>query len=356
MARHDDTERPVRRVGLMMARRLGKTILALSGMAFAQGCASFDPAGDNCELLGREPCTPIGGGSAGQDALPDAAEERAWGCLGRTPAELPAPRPPTMPVAFVAPVVEWGSLAPLAGQGLVASLCPTTDFACPTPLAPRYSVVAGSLGGTTLPAQAAGVPVYEGFDGFIKFEMVLPPGTAENLQYLPETYYLGGRVSGDLTNGPPLLMVQANRRDTILQQSFGSVIMDPLQAQTGGTVVIGVFDCSGLPVNDARVEIDVPGVPFLLPATRIPIAKPIGDPLYTEASGIAGFLNIRAGGANGAITVQARAFRRGEMQPFAVGELGAVAGQISVASLRPPFLNSANLSGAPAIEETDETP
>jgi hypothetical protein len=195
--------------------------------------------------------------------------------------------------------------------------------------------------------------VYEGFDGFIKFEMVLPPGTADNLQYLPETYYLGGRVSGDLTNGPPLLMVQANRRDTIIEQSFGSVINE---APTGGTVVIGVFDCSGLPVNDARVEINVPGVPFLLPASRIPIPKPIGDPLYTEASGIAGFLNIRAGGPNGAITVEARAYRRNQTQPFAVGELGAVTGQISVASLRPAFLNSANLSGAPAIEETDDTP
>jgi len=279
-------------------------------------------------------------------------EDEKWSCLGQTPQTLPMPG--NAPVGFVQPVVDWFTRAPLAGKGLQATLCASLDFNCTVPLAPLYMVQDRMLGNQPLPLGAAGVPVLEGFDGFIKFDVITPPDTATDNQFVSETYYLTQPVSGAVSQGPPVLMVTKGLRSTIVQQSFSGV--DPTTVANNGVVVSGIYDCRGLPAENARVEIKVNGqtpvgiVPFLLPASRIPIAQPIGQPLYTTATyGVAGFLNVPPG------TVQVLAFRGDDPDPFGEVQLGSVAGQITVGPVRPPYLNSANLAGYKPLDNPTST-
>jgi hypothetical protein len=307
--------------------------LVLIGLA---GCSSLDADTDTfCEL------------NADDESCGDDPRLDPFWCLDDAPPVLPAPRPATEPVGMVFPVVEWGTLQPLAGRGLRSALCTTAVFSCATPLGPIYNTVTGRLGTTQLPPEVAGIPVYEGFDGFVKFTVTPPEGTPMSQQYLPETYYLGGRVSGDVSQGPPLLMVQFGVRDSILQQSFP--MLDAAAAAANGIVVVGAYDCNGNPVSNARIEASASGsngangtlVPFLLPASRIPIPTPppYDQPFFTGTSGTMGYLNVPPG------AVQVRAYVGNSSEPFGTAELGSVGGEITVVSIRPPYLNDANLVG-----------
>jgi len=200
------------------------------------------------------------------------------------------------------------------------------------------------LGMAMLPPGAAGVPMLEGFDGFIKFDVITPPDTPTDNQFVSEAYYLTQPVSGAVSSGPPVLMVTKGLRSSIAQNSFNN--LDPNTVATNGIVVSGIYDCKGNPVTNARVEITLNGqpaagvVPFLLPASRIPNAQPMDQPLYTTANaGIAGFLNVPPG------TVKVLAYRADDTTPFGEVQLGSVPGQITVGPVRPAYLNSANLTG-----------
>jgi hypothetical protein len=258
---------------------------------------------------------------------------------------LAAPRAATDPVGFVLPIVEWDSRNPLAGRGLTATLCPVAQFTCENPLAPPFVVQEGVLGTLPLPLSTAGVPVPEGFDGFVKFDVLAPPDVTNDQQFVPVSYYLGGPISGDISQGPPILMTQRGLLDAMRQQAFADIDADTLQRF--GLLQLGVYGCNGTPVNDARIELVAGGqapsslVPYQLPASRIPIAVPPDQPLYTGTSGLVGYWGVPAG------AVQARAYRRGDTAPFATAELGSVPGQMSQASIRPPYLNDANVVGTP---------
>lgn len=268
-----------------------------------------------------------------------------WWCLDQVPPPLPAARPASSLVGFVLPVLEWSSRAPLAGQGLTATLCSVIDLACQNPLSPPYSVQDGVLGTTVLPPGAAGVPVPEGFDGFIKFEVMQADQTLETQQFLPVSYFLGGQISGDLTQGPAIVMTQRAVFDTMIQQSFPGVDLAVVRGL--GVVQLGAYDCNGEPANDARIELSMAGetpagvVPFLLSASRIPIAQAMDQTLYTAASGLVGYLGVPTG------AVQAQAYRRGDADPFGTVQLGSLADQISQASIRPAYRLDANLTGVP---------
>jgi hypothetical protein len=323
----------MRRVSVAMTRLDG--VLVASGLALLAGCTELDAANDLvCDVSGE--CTP---------GDPEPQDDPRWACLDQTPPALPPPRPPSMPVGFIIPVLEWGSLASLAGQGLTAALCDVTAFDCTRPLAPPYTTRSGFIGNTPLPPEAngaAGIPIFEGFDGFVKFTVALPPTAPPEAAFVPLTYYLGGRVNGDVTQGPPIVMLNRGSLANVFSQSFGGV--DPMVAAGGGIVVVGAFDCNGAPVDNARIEINQPGaIPFVLPASRIPISQSADEPLYTGPSGLAGYLNVTR-------AVQVRAFRGNDTEPFGTGQFGAVAGEISVFGLRPAFLNDANVRGAPPIE------
>jgi len=277
----------------------------------------------------------------------DPATEDGWWCLGKAPQVLPQPRRGDVVVGFVLPVVEWISVTPLVNRGLVATLCPSALFNCESPLAPPFAIRDGLLANTALPAGAAGIPVPEGFDGFIKLDVidvVAQSFISADQVFIPASYYLPGPISGDISLGHAVLMLQRGSRNTLFQQSFPS--LDFNTALSSGTVISAVSDCQGQLVSDVRVEITVAGraVPgmtrFVLPNSRIPIEVPPDEPLVTGASGMVGFIGVPPG------AVQLRAFRRDEAQPFGTTELGAVSGEISVGSLRPAYLRGANLGGS----------
>ena len=302
----------------------------------AAGCSSLDSGEQTyCNSVGVDSSACQGQVSSGIGA--------GWWCMDREPPMLREPKPPTQPVGFVMPVVEWGALTPMAGRGLQTSLCLVTDFRCQNPLIPVYTVTDGPFANMPLPAGAAGFPVIEGFNGFLKFQVQTMPGTPDPDQYVPQTYYLGGPVSGDVTRGPPILMVKNRDRDTIFQQSFRGMV-DASIVQTTGAVVVNVGDCDGNPVNNARVEINIKNdlIPFQLPASRIPIAQPPnGDgSVGTGPSGAVGYLKVPEG------AVQVRAFRS-DMTEIGSAQLGVEPGEISVVSIRPPYLNDANVVGVP---------
>jgi hypothetical protein len=339
----DQVGRHLRSMRLHSVPRIRSFIPGVVALA-AVGCQGLDSAEETyCDTLGSgvAPCPT------------DINPLNDWSCLDTPPPMLGMPRPPTEPVAFVLPVVEWGTLGPLAGQGLTSFLCSVTQFECPMPSFPPYPTVAGSLGGNPLPPGATGIPVYEGFDGFVKFDVVGPPGVPDgapdDFHFVPLTYYLGGTVSGDVTQGPPLLMIRKGDFKAVIRQTFR---IDPATTQGSGTLIVGAYDCDGAPVTDARVEINAPPTNiarFQLPLARIPFAQPSGQPLYTGSSGLVGFANVPPG------AVHIDVYRRGDTTPFGQGDVGVVADQISVGPMRPAFLNDANLSGA-RIADAPTTP
>jgi len=305
--------------------------LTLGSSLACSGLAKSDDTFCLTEGNGTGPCIDIPGNDA-------------WSCIGQEPAMLP--QPGSNPVAFVQPVVDWNSLAPMAGRGLTAKLCGNLDSTCANPIAPPWVVQDRMLGTKPLPAGAAGVPVPEGWQGFIKFEVTPNPGdpNPDNL-FVPEAYYLPGTISGEVSQGPPLVMLTRGLRANLLAQSFPSV--DPATAATArGVVVSGIYDCKGEPAADVRVELLVNGqkpegiYPFLLPPSRIAIPQDPTKDLYTSAQyRIAGFMNVPTG------SVQVLAYRRGETEPYGQIEMQSVADQINVGPVRPRFLNSANLAG-----------
>jgi hypothetical protein len=161
------------------------------------------------------------------------------------------------------------------------------------------------------------------------------------------SHFLGGRVFGDVTVTSPLLMLQRGALDALRRSAFPDVEADTLQRF--GMLQLGAYDCFGESVEDARIELfdgrqALSGVvPYLVPASRIPIRVPTDQPVYTGASGLVGYWGVPAG------ALQARAYRRGESEPFASAELGSLPGQMSQASLRPRYLKDVNVS-APPIE------
>jgi hypothetical protein len=117
-------------------------------------------------------------------------------------------------------------------------------------------------------------------------------------------------------------------------------------------VVVGVYDCSGKPVADARVELTTGGqpvpnaIPFQIPASRIPDAQPMGEDLYTQSSGVVGFLNVPSG------FVALTAFQRDGTRIGRV-QLGALPGVLTIGSVRPDSSRNADLSYSTPLQNPD---
>jgi hypothetical protein len=313
----------------------------LGALALAVGCADLaDPTETYCELhQGEGSCS---GGTGGP-----------WWCVDQASPPLPLPTQGKI-LAFVQPVLEWSTKAPLAGRGLSATLCGAPDSACANPLG-NQQIREGMLGPNPfpegVPTIAAGVLVPEGFDGFIKFDMPPPPNGTEADRFVTDAYYLGGEisgVSGPISTGGPILMLQKKLLTAVVKDTFR---MEDAMATTvtdqNGTLAVSAYDCNGQPVPDARIEIKANGqtptgvMPFQLPASRIPVAQPPG-PLLTSQVGLAGYFNVPPG------NVQILAFKDVDAtEPFGTIQLGSVAGQITLAPIRPEYVRVADVRRPP---------
>lgn len=269
-----------------------------------------------------------------------------WWCLDQTPLEPEFT--PQERAALVLPVVEWSRRLPLMDAGLTAQLCPTGDPTCAAPLTPPIPIQSGLLGpAVQLPTGAAGVPVFEGFDGFIKFDVVPPtPPASDEERFVTAFLYLNGIISQPISQGPPILMFQRRFRQTIVGQAFPGVDVNAVISR--GAVAFRVYDCNGVPVENARVELTSGGVvpenilPFRLPASRIPDPAPRNEPLFTQSGGGAGFLNLPDG------FVSITAYREDNVRIGGV-QLGVVPGQLTVGTVRPDYARTADISGVPAL-------
>lgn len=299
-----------------------------------------------CASDGELPVGDLGGTPPSEAALmperpsmgPDPDDP--WWCLGQEPSALPAPRRDTL-VGFVLPVVEWSTQQPLAGRGLTARLCPAIDFSCTTPLFPPYAIRDATLNGMPLPLGAAGIPVPEGFGGFLRFDVEVSPAAPPADDFMPTSYFLAGVVSGDISVGPPVTLIRRGEFGMMLDQSFPGLTAGPF---VSSSVTASVRDCNGQPVVGARVEVSRSGasldgvVPFQLPPSGILVAQPLDEPLLTGDTGAVGYVNVPAG------AMQLLAFRPGDSEPFARAELGVVPGQNSLIALRPVSLTGASLT------------
>lgn len=317
--------------------------LALSGVV---ACSDLSDSNETC--LTENNCTEVE-----IDPL-----QTPWGCLEVPPPSLPVPS--GAPAAYALPVVEWAARTPLTGQGLTSVPCLVTPNTCVPPAGMPYKPEPGMLAGMPapqLPMPLAAIPLREGFDGFLKFT-VDEPGIPETQAYLPLAYYLGGPLVGQATvTDLAILMIRRNVLDSVIRESFERVGLDNAMEATvdrtnRGLVVLRAIDCQGAEARDVYFTINREGViPFQLPVSRLPLAgvPPYTEPVYTDDLGTAGFANVLPG------NVRVEAYRRGFDEPFGVGDLGVVAGQISVTVIRPRYFNTAALAQRPPVAPDSAT-
>ena len=322
----------------------------------AAGCSGLaDGADTYCLTDGQG--IGAGCGTGGTSGSPDGVDPATagWWCLGQPPVD-----PKFMPgnrAALLLPVLEWSTRTPLMDRGLQATFCANGDITCAFPLAGPIpissSLLAGSVG--MLPPGVAGVPVTEGFDGFIKFDVVPDPsqGTPpEDQQFVSDYLYLNGIIAGPVSQGQPVLMFQRRYRQGIIQATFPSADVNAVVSR--GSVAVGVYDCDGKAVEGARVELTSEGkvvadaLPFVLPASRIPVAQPPDKPLVTQVAGSAGFLNVPLGSV----------LLTGYLQDGTrIGQvpLGSVAGQLTIGTIRPDYVRKADITGSIKVENPSTT-
>lgn len=315
-----------------------QTVLALlgAGCFAALGCGSLDSGVETC---------------ASQNNCFEGVEEvltpdPAWECLTQPPPNLTQPSGAV--AAYALPVVEWLNRLPLTGIGLTVTPCPSALSDCRMPAGMPYQPQPEMLGGmpVEIPMPLAPIPLREGFDGFLKFEVMEATQNPDG-PYLPLAYYLGGPIASQVTINPlAILMIRRGTLDTVIRESFERAMVaenaDTMVDRVGrGLVVLRAINCLGQPVAGARFTINREGIPFTLPASRLPIASPppYGTPPTTEPAdpntGAAGFANVVPG------TTEVQGFIGDNPVPFGTAEIGVVGGQITVAVIKPAYFNTA---------------
>jgi hypothetical protein len=338
-----------------MSLRGAERVLCGAVAFAAVACSGLADGGETYCLTEGQGLGGCGTGGSSGDETPGGTG--AWWCLDQTPVD-----PPFTPgnlAALILPVLEWGTRTPLMDRGLTATLCPTGNVTCENPLAAPITIKSGLLGPAvgTLPPGAAGVPLQEGFDGFIKFDVAQDPSmppVPEDQQFASTFLYLNGIIAGPVSRGQPVLMFQRRFRQGIVRDTFPSA--DVNQVVSRGAVAVGVYDCDGKPVDNARVELTTEGrpapeaLPFILPPSRIPLPQTLGQPLVTQATGSAGFLNVPLGYVVVTAYQQDGGTRIGQVQ------LGSVAGQLTIGAVRPDFARKADITGSVRVEPPPTSP
>jgi hypothetical protein len=202
-----------------------------------------------------------------------------WSCTqgGRAPIPPPEQRPET--VTYTVSIVDW--VTNEAPPGLVINVCNRIDALCSEPLA------------TITPPPERQIS----FELPARLEVYL---TLQATGTVPATFYFDGPVVENRLGG----LIQLLRLTTVagLAQTFLGTQLDP----TMGVLSLRSHDCNGAIAEGAVFEIDPNvGVPFTLIN-----GAPTLSIVPTDASGLAGFVNVPEGGflAHGFVAEDNREF------------------------------------------------
>lgn len=231
----------------------------------AAACTPLDDPGD---VYAGELTAEIG------QQLPDSEEPLdesmptegdAWGCLGDAlPAVLPPDDRPES-VTYTVSIVDW--VTNEAPPGLQIKVCNRIDGLCAEPLATI----------TPPPEREVSFPLPARSEVYLTLEAT---GT------VPATFYFDGPVVADRVGG----LIQLLRIQTAvsLAQQFLGTNLDP----TMGVLSLRAHDCNGAIAAGAMFEIE--------PSVGLPFTLINGAPslsvVPTDASGLAGFVNVPEGG------------------------------------------------------------
>lgn len=188
-----------------------------------------------------------------------------WACIqgSRRPVPPPEARPET--VTYTVSIVDW--VTDEAPPGLVINVCNRIDALCSEPLS------------TIMPPPEREIS----FELPARLEVYL---TLTATGTVPATFYFDGPVVEDRVGG----LIQLLRGSTVagLAQTFLGTQLDPSM----GVLSLRSHDCNGAIAEGAVFEIE--------PKTGVPFTLINGAPTLsivpTDASGLAGFVNVPEGG------------------------------------------------------------
>lgn len=271
---------------------------AALSLAFDIGCTPLDAPDDSYE---GDLTAEIG------QALPDASraplDETApeqgdpWACIQGSRPTLPPPEARPETVTYTVSIVDW--VTNEAPPGLEIQVCNRIDALCAEPLATIYPS----------PEREVSFPLPARLEVYLTLRA---EGT------VPATFYFDGPVVEDRVGG----LIQLLRATTAigLAQEFLGTQLDP----TMGVLSLRSHGCNGAIAAGTVFEIEPDvGVPFTLIN-----GAPSLSVVPTDASGLAGFVNVPEGG------FLARGFVAADDREFGLANFSVKPGWFSLVEVR----------------------
>jgi len=285
---------------------LGLLALALCGSFIASCSVLLDPTGEQCLVDGD--CAARGGVFASSRCQDHVCTSR-WACVGKVAVPVPLSR--TVKVQM--PVVDVQTRQPVT-SGILARACSRLDPTCLAPLT-----------------------VDQKPDPTGTFTFDLEVGQAVLIEIRPEDPARGTIVPGVVFLTPPDAEVTSYGGVQLISPAILSVLTlttsQALPEEGTGLVVVLAEACFGATAEGISFALSAPGT-----STRgffFRGGAPSQDAVETDASGIAGFVNVPPG------MQLLTAIRHGDDTTLGLLNLTVRAGTISYAAFPPTSLTSA---------------
>jgi hypothetical protein len=250
--------------------------------------------------------------ASGDAAMTDdtIVADPAWSCLGEA---RPYPTPNPQPAVVVYDTTFGSFVNPAEPPGdLALRVCLLSDAYCSSPLQEVTSPVRGAI---LMPLE---LPF--GFHGYLRLDAPA---------YASAEYYLGGPMLGDslgepMVRGEPIAMLDFNDISSLF--AAGGLTADPLL----GMVVLRAVDCEGRRAPGVQLSVGAGDVPWVL-VNGLPVFSE-APRLSTDASGIAGFVNLPPGN----LLIEGHITATGAT--YGTTALRVKAGTITMAEVRPDYV------------------
>lgn len=269
--------------------------VALASVAACTPLDDPDDAYDDGITAEVEQALPDRASSTVDESLPTRGDP--WGCVQGNAAAVPPPEDRPETVKYTVSIVDW--VTDEAPPGLSLKVCNRIDALCAEPLS------------TITPPPEREIS----FDLPARLEVYLEI-QAEGT--VPATFYFDGPVVEDRVGG----QIQLLRLTTAvgLAQQFLGTQLDP----TMGVLSLRSHDCNGAIAPGAMFQIE--------PSVGIPFTLINGAPslsvVPTDASGLAGFVNVPEGG------FLARGFVADDNREFGLANFSVKPGWFSLVEVR----------------------